>query len=181
MSDIPESAVQVPLYRRDGSVRCYTIIDAEDEAWVRQWQWFGLLANRGHRYAARRGPKLRGKYTTILLHRELLGLPRYWDGLDGDHRNHDRLDNRRSNLRALDHGENVRAGPHIKLNDRLVLAARLRYVKGEAPIAQMARECGVSGTTLAAAIYGETWAHLPMPIRCTHGPLQLPLPLDASA
>lgn len=42
----------------------------------------------------------------ILLHRQLLGL-RAGDGLECDHINRDRLDNRRENLRAVTHAQNM--------------------------------------------------------------------------
>lgn len=91
----PDGAVRIPLRRRDGSIRAYTVVDAADAEWVNQWQW--CLTDTGY---AVRNVKSGGRRTTVKLHRELLGLV-WGDGLEGDHLNRDRLDNRRSNLRAV--------------------------------------------------------------------------------
>lgn len=85
----PDGAVLIPLRRRDGSVRAYAIVDAVDAEWVNQWRWH--LSTSGY---AQRGTN------GYLMHRELLGLSR-GDGLEGDHINRNRLDNRRCNLRAV--------------------------------------------------------------------------------
>jgi hypothetical protein len=76
---------RIPLHARDGSVQ-YTLIDAADADWAAQWQW-----HLDDGYVKRR--------KGIRLHRELLGLM-YGDGVEGDHINLDKLDNRRSNLRV---------------------------------------------------------------------------------
>lgn len=87
----------IPLYARDGSIRAYATVDTADSEWVGQWRWY--LSSEG--YATR--TESRGRRHSshqFKLHRELLGLV-LGDGLEGDHINRIKLDNRRSNLRAL--------------------------------------------------------------------------------
>lgn len=87
---------RVTLRADDGSPRAYALIDAADAAWAAQWAW--CLDSSG--YAVRRVKKQR-----YAMHRDLLGLKR-GDGLEGDHINRDRLDNRRGNLREATHAQN---------------------------------------------------------------------------
>jgi hypothetical protein len=78
---------KIPLRARDGTVRAYALVDDEDYETVSTHRW----------YLGRNGYVMRGH--TVYLHREILGLVN-GDGRQGDHKNNDRLDNRRSNLRA---------------------------------------------------------------------------------
>lgn len=87
----PDGAVLIPLRARDGSVRAYAIVDAADADFVNQWRW--SLRSGGY---VHRGTNSRGHY---FLHRELLGCVE-GDGVVVDHINRNRLDNRRSNIRA---------------------------------------------------------------------------------
>lgn len=87
-----DDTVRIPLLARDGSVRAYALVDRSDAAFVNQWTW--SLHSAGY---AQRKVTVRGKQTRIYLHRALLGLVS-GDGLEGDHRNRDRLDCRRQNL-----------------------------------------------------------------------------------
>lgn len=91
---------RIPLRSRDGCVRAVAIVDLEDAAWASQWVW--SLVN-GY---AQRSRIVDGRRIAVRLHRELLGLMP-GDGLDGDHINRDKLDNRRSNLRVVPRGSNV--------------------------------------------------------------------------
>jgi hypothetical protein len=96
---------RIPLCRRDGSVRAYALIDVSDAFWASQWPWHFS----GDGYARRTEGD--GKETRhFLLHRELLGLVK-GDGLEGDHRNLDKLDNRRANLRVLTHDKQMQNVP----------------------------------------------------------------------
>lgn len=104
----PEGAVCIPLRARDGSVRAYALVDPADADFVNRWHW---SLHRGG-YAVRH-QMIDGVQRAFLLHREILGMVR-GDGLEGDHMNHDRLDCRRSNLRAITkkgNRQNVRAKP----------------------------------------------------------------------
>lgn len=91
----PDGAVLIPLRARDGSARAYAIVDAADADWVNRYRWSlgtsGYAARTTGRDSTRRG---------YLMHREVLGLVP-GDGLEGDHINRNRLDNRRENLRAV--------------------------------------------------------------------------------
>lgn len=87
---------RIPLRARDGTVRAYAIVDAADAEWVNQWRWCLYLPIG---YAARK-TEVGGHSETIYLHRALLGLKR-GDGLEGYHRDRDRLNCRRSNLRVV--------------------------------------------------------------------------------
>lgn len=78
----------------------FTLVDDEDfEALsMRSWQ-FG-----SHGYAASR-KKVRGKAFALLMHREIMGAKK---GESIDHKNGDRLDNRRQNLRRATPSEQMR-------------------------------------------------------------------------
>ncbi len=68
------------------------LLDPDDEAFASQWRW--LVGTNG--YAQRTSGR-----RTLFLHRELMGLE-YGDGRMVDHRNGNRLDCRRENLRIVD-------------------------------------------------------------------------------
>jgi hypothetical protein len=89
---------RIPLFARDGLIKAYTIIDADDVAWAAQYRW--VLSTKGY--------VVRGQ--GIYLHRELLGLIP-GDGVFGDHQNMTPLDNRRSNLRPTDPSESPQNTP----------------------------------------------------------------------
>jgi hypothetical protein len=86
--------VDVPLRTRDGRVRAVAIIDAADWPAVRQHRWYFDGMYPATRIGGHRGPKVR-------LHQFLLGEPP--TGLEVDHRNRNKLDNRRRNLHWVTH------------------------------------------------------------------------------
>ncbi len=96
MHDDP-TCVRIPLRDRHGAVVAYAIVDSGDAQTVGVG-W--LLSARGYvvRSVPRRDDDGRRKRTERL-HRVILGLTP-GDGLEGDHKNGDKLDNRRSNLRV---------------------------------------------------------------------------------
>ena len=73
------------------------IVDADDYDDLSQYKWH-VNKNSNTFYAQR---KQNGK--TIKMHRQILNAP---DGLLCDHKNHNGLDNRRSNLRLCTHAQN---------------------------------------------------------------------------
>lgn len=74
------------------------LVEDEDFERFNQFKWyFGL------NYAVRNSSLKNGKRKKIFMHREILGEP---SGLEVDHINGDRLDNRRGNLRACSHAQN---------------------------------------------------------------------------
>ncbi len=93
------TAALIPLYARDGTVERFTLVDAFDAERVSKWTW-----RFGSGYA-RRGARINGRFQTIRLHRELLGMME-GDQREVDHINRDTLDNRRCNLRIVTHREN---------------------------------------------------------------------------
>lgn len=93
--EINGDAARIPLRASDGSIRAYVTVDLVDLDEILQHRWH--LNSRGY---ASGNKTFDGKRRTILLHRELLGLM-HGDGMDGDHVDRDRLNNRRSNLRVV--------------------------------------------------------------------------------
>lgn len=77
----------------------YAIIDACDVYLVENFKW----NISSHGYAKRTVTKQNGKKTTVYMHRVIAATPH---GFETDHINMDRLDNRRSNLRAVTTAEN---------------------------------------------------------------------------
>lgn len=80
------------------------LVDDADYEWLMQWKWYAQK-NRRTYYAVRRTVSLNGVHETILMHRQILGLS-FGDPREGDHREHDGLDNRRLNLRIVNHRQN---------------------------------------------------------------------------
>ncbi|WP_457097485.1 HNH endonuclease [Lysobacter sp. P5_B9] len=94
------------------------------------------------------------------------------DGLEIDHLNGDKADNRARNLEAVTKSENVRRAikkglapvgsqrPEAKLTEELV--QQIRSTAGVVTNAEWARRLGVEKTTIRHARMGKTWRHVPM-------------------
>ena len=95
-----DGSASIPLHARDGSIRAYATIDADNAEWVSQWRW--SLDSDGY---AVRSTYTAGRRGSVKLHRALLGLIN-GDGFEGDHIDRDRLNNRLSNLRVTIRPEN---------------------------------------------------------------------------
>ena len=77
------------------------IVDAEDYEYLNQWKWHAH--NRG--YASRRARVSEdSKSGFIMMHRLINSTP---DGMETDHINRDRLDNRKHNLRSVSKSKNI--------------------------------------------------------------------------
>ena len=90
--------VALPLFDRFGNRNEWTLVDVGDLDRLLPFRWYF-----DGRYAA---TKTKGGVSR--LHRVVMGSPA---GLEIDHRNGDRLDNRKSNLRIVSHAENLRNVP----------------------------------------------------------------------
>jgi hypothetical protein len=100
-----DAVIRIPLYNRQGNIVTYSLIDSQDAEVVLPYTWKYLKAGKG--YAVRSvGTRSKGTREIILLHREIMGLPRKKNGIEVDHKNRDGLDNRRENLRVLTHAQN---------------------------------------------------------------------------
>jgi hypothetical protein len=88
------------------------IVDDEDYEWLSRWKWYAHWDRHTKSFYATRQVRLpNGKWITLLMHRAILGLE-HGDKREGDHINHDTLDQRRSNLRIVTCQEN-----HFNLRD----------------------------------------------------------------
>jgi hypothetical protein len=103
MESTPDGARSIPLTKGQ-----FAIVDAADFDWLNQWKWQASWNPKtGTFYADREEFNgARDKRYSVRMHREILGLQR-GDKLQGEHRNHNTLDNRRSNLRIATHSENM--------------------------------------------------------------------------
>lgn len=79
----------------------FTKVDDEDYAWAMQYKWHIYRRSTHTAIYAVRSQWINGQTKQIAMHRELVKS-------DGkvDHRNHDGLDNQKSNLRACTHKQN---------------------------------------------------------------------------
>lgn len=101
--------VRIPLRNRAGEIVTFAIVSPEDNH-LADFRWCLMPPNgRNPNGYVRRKVRQDGKRVNVYLHRAVLGLSP-GDGMDGDHINGDRLDNRRENLRATtrrQNGQNV--------------------------------------------------------------------------
>jgi HNH endonuclease/AP2 domain-containing protein len=92
----PDMTAYIPLTKGQ-----FAIVDDEDFAFLSQWKW-----QYSGRYAVRTGPRPSRK--NIWMHRLIINPP---EGLEVDHINRNRLDNRRCNLRVVTHSFNIQNSP----------------------------------------------------------------------
>lgn len=87
--------------------KAYAIVDAEDFEYLNQWKW---KLNKGramrNQHIGTRGNWRDGKRIdkAVLMHRVIMGEPK---DMDVDHKNHNTLDDRKTNLRICTHAENT--------------------------------------------------------------------------
>lgn len=82
------------------------LVDDVDYPQLAQFKWSihrGYFRGKGTLYAARWFTDAGGRRKALLMHREILDAPK---GMLVDHRNHNGLDNRRSNIRLCDSSKN---------------------------------------------------------------------------
>ena len=81
----------------------FAIVDDEDYEYLMQWKWH---ASKSHRvwYAAR-FEMIDGRHKMIFMHREIIKTP---EGMETDHKDNNGLNNKRGNLRACTHTDNIR-------------------------------------------------------------------------
>jgi hypothetical protein len=82
------------------------LVDDKDFDKVNQYKWFAWFDKKNNTYQARHSIYIsKGKYKVILMHRLIINAKK---GLEVDHKNHNGLDNRRSNLRICTRKQNSR-------------------------------------------------------------------------
>lgn len=84
----------------------HTLVDDVDFDSLFRFNWYAKWDKKtASFYVGRNVRKENGKWSSITIHRQILGLaPR--DGIQVDHKNHDTLDNRRENLRLVSNTQN---------------------------------------------------------------------------
>jgi hypothetical protein len=97
----------VPVFAKGGRIVARAFVDEADHALVSEHKWF--LDRQGYVWANRsrrvQGPR------QVFMHRLVLGL-QHGDGVQADHENRDKLDNRRSNLRMASVALNAQNRTH---------------------------------------------------------------------
>lgn len=87
------------------------LVDEADYDWLMQWKWSAHAAEGGGYYARASDVRFPASRRRVYMHRLILGIDS-GDRRTCDHRNRNKLDNRRENLRPASHAENIanRAG-----------------------------------------------------------------------
>jgi hypothetical protein len=115
-----------------------TLVDDEDYPFLSQWKW--QYGANGYAVRDEYLGKVSNRYInrTILMHRVLLNAPL---DMDVDHKNRDKLDNRRANLRLATRSQNRANVKHVrKTNSELPMGVTYNpSVRSKQPF--MARVC----------------------------------------
>jgi len=81
------------------------LVDDEDFDYLNQWKWCAYEDKKNGVWYAERGTCIGGVQKTFRMHRVILGLE-HGDKRQGDHSNHNGLDNRQCNLRICTSRQN---------------------------------------------------------------------------
>ncbi|GAC1645621.1 MAG: hypothetical protein NVS4B6_19160 [Mycobacterium sp.] len=154
-----DGTVLLPLYK-ERVIATYTVLDAADVEWACQWLWHPMQGYAG------RSTKASGQFVTFL-HRELVNAPPFVaGGLQVDHINHDRLDNRRANLRIVDgagNAQNTSARVGTSSYRGVSFDRVKRLWRAQAKQGGIGHVLGLFETEVEAAAAAASWrlAHMP--------------------
>jgi len=101
-------AIETDAYKIQLSSGNFVLVDQDDYEYFSQWKWkenSGTAMRNKHIGTVGDWREGKRKDVAVLMHREIMGAPK---GMDVDHINGNRLDNRKSNLRVCTHAENRR-------------------------------------------------------------------------
>lgn len=84
-----------------------SLVEESDYGWLSRYKWYALWDDGTLSYYAVRNERYGEGYTVVRMHRQILGLAK-GDPRHGEHRNHNTLDNRRSNIRIATVAQNNR-------------------------------------------------------------------------
>lgn len=95
---------KIPLYWKSGEIRAYALVDDRDFKWLSQWAW--CVSSSGYvRRSIHLGMKDgKAQVASMAMHRQINDTP---SGMDTDHINGNRLDNRRKNLQSCTRSQNI--------------------------------------------------------------------------
>ncbi len=79
----------------------FAIVDPEDYNRLNKFKW--RISSARLTYYAQRAQKVNGKWTSVMMHRQVIDVP---DDMVVDHINHNGLDNRKANLRPATPAQN---------------------------------------------------------------------------
>jgi len=82
------------------------LVDDADYNWLNQWKWCAYRDRSGNFYVVRSSSRKEGKRHPIYMARQILGLA-FGDKRQGDHKDHNTLDNRRDNIRICTQQQNA--------------------------------------------------------------------------
>jgi len=83
----------------------YAKVDLDDYERLRKYEWYAAKSNKGFYARGCVTDSKTAKARTIYMHQKILEVPK---GMVVDHINHDKMDDRRANLRAATRAQNVR-------------------------------------------------------------------------
>lgn len=94
-----KNTVEIPLNKNK-----VAIVDPEDYEYLMQWKWNAHFSQNNKSFYAMRSGQIGDKWTTISMHRLILGVtdPK----IHVDHIDHNTLNNSRDNLRIATHAQN---------------------------------------------------------------------------
>lgn len=151
--------VRIPLLDRHRRPRAYALVDAEDAPALLAYAW-AYDSGYAIRHQGYRGsPK-------VWMHREIVGLPREFDGREVDHINRDKLDNRRENLREATRKQNAQNMPLTVANTsgyRNVHADKYGRWRVTVKLDGRTRHLGSFADKAEAAAVAERWRMEHMP------------------
>jgi hypothetical protein len=81
----------------------FALVDDDDFEFLNQWKWYAAAYGKGYTYAVRTLVRPNGNNGVLKMHRVIMNAP---TDMVVDHKNHDCLDNRKSNLRICSRSQN---------------------------------------------------------------------------